>query len=129
MQVHVTKVYSTNHKKDGTPLISAKSGKPYYRVGIKTNEHGDQWLNGFSNFDCKDWEGKTKDLEITEGEFNGQKQLNFKVQSQGGQFAKDLEELRKRVYELEQFTGIHKQTQEAPVDYPSDEIDPSNIPF
>ena len=77
-KVKITQVYSTNKKKDGTE-IKTKTGKTSWRVGIRTAQHGDQWLNGFLPFNPDSWEGTEQSLIIEEGEFNGQKQLNFRL--------------------------------------------------
>lgn len=58
-----------------TPRIAKSSGKPFVSVGIKTDQHGDQWLSGFANVDNADWEvGSLADIEVEQkGEY-----LNFK---------------------------------------------------
>lgn len=78
MKVNVTRVFATDTKKDGTKMIN-KFGKPTWRVGIKTQEHGEEWVNGFLSFNPDKWEGTEQELIIEEGEFNGRKQLNFKL--------------------------------------------------
>jgi len=59
--------------------VSKKTNKPYTSVGILTNEYGDnQYINGFGNKDNEQWkEGDIIDVEIKEGEWNGNKTLNF----------------------------------------------------
>lgn len=66
MQVTITQV----SRKERT----AKSGKPYTSLGLKTNEHGDKWLSGFGNKDNADWKaGDTVEIDVEQkGEY-----LNF----------------------------------------------------
>lgn len=78
MKVHITKVSSTNKKKDGTDMIN-KNGKPFFRVGIQTSEHGEEWINGFMPSHPGDWEGSEQELTITEEEFNGKVSKKFAV--------------------------------------------------
>ena len=46
--VNLTRVFVTDKKKDGTPLIN-KKGNPYKKVSVKTTDHGDKWLSGFAH--------------------------------------------------------------------------------
>ncbi len=66
MKVTITKVNWKDVDKEGNKLISQKSGKPYYKVGIQCNEFGDKWINGITSFIPNDWEGKEKELEIVD---------------------------------------------------------------
>lgn len=62
--------------KEGNPLVSKKTGRPYTRLTIKAESRGDKYLSGFENAATKDWKvGDAVDIEITE---NGQ-YLNFSV--------------------------------------------------
>lgn len=77
-KVTLTKVYRSDTDKNGNKLVS-KNGKPYTKVGIKTAQHGEQWLNGFGNFDNRGWnEGDQVLINI---EQNGQ-YLNFSTPGQ-----------------------------------------------
>ena len=87
-KVKITQVYATNKKKDGTE-IKTKFGKTSWRVGIKTAQHGDQWLNGFLPFNPDNWEGTEQGLIIEKGEFNGQEQLNFRLPPRSSGASKD----------------------------------------
>jgi hypothetical protein len=62
--------------KDGSPLVSKKTGKPYTSLRIKCNEYGDKYLSGFDSFATKDWkEGMTVECDVEQkGEY-----LNFSV--------------------------------------------------
>lgn len=76
-KVKLTTIASTNKKKDGTVMVN-KFGN-FWRVGIKTEQHEDQWLNGFTKYEPK-WEvGDEIDIEVTTEEFNGKEQLKFRV--------------------------------------------------
>ena len=46
---------------------SARTGKPFTSLGLKTQEHGEKWLSGFGNVDNADWKaGDTVEVEIEE---------------------------------------------------------------
>lgn len=46
---------------------SAKSGKPFTSLGLKTQEYGDKWLSGFGNADNEGWKtGDKVDVVVTE---------------------------------------------------------------
>ena len=47
VKVVLVKVYASDTKKDGTQYLD-KNNKPYQRVAIQTNAHGDNWLSCFS---------------------------------------------------------------------------------
>lgn len=47
MKITLTKVYRTNRDKQGN-LLKTKDGRPYERISIRTQEHGDKWISGFS---------------------------------------------------------------------------------
>lgn len=58
----------------------SSSGKPYKAMGIKTVEHGDEWLSGFANKDNSGWKaGMEVAIEIEKKEVNGKTFLNFKT--------------------------------------------------
>ena len=77
-ELHITKVYYTDKKKDGTQIKDGK-GNVKFRVGLKAQEFGDQWINGFLYKEPKDWDGKTIKVSLWEEEFGGKKQLNFEL--------------------------------------------------
>jgi hypothetical protein len=141
-KITVTQVYSTNQKKDGTPLINAKTNKPYWRVGIKATQYGDMWLNGFLFNDGKDLQGKEIEVEITEEEFNGKTQKRFKLPSKGRVNSEEVEKLKDRLAKLERtvadmgrYTGYTESKPEGPTEAKnepntaSDEITPDDIPW
>ena len=91
MKVTLTKVYRSTTDKEGNALMT-KAGKPYERVSIKTQEHGEKWLSGFGAESNQGWqEGDELELEIEE---SGQ-YLNFK-NPRGGNFA-GVEQLKTTV--------------------------------
>lgn len=83
MKVKITKVSATNTNQQGDELISQKSGKPYWKVGIQTQEYGATWINGFTNYEPKDWEGKEMELEIEDKVYNGKTYKNFRMIPKG----------------------------------------------
>jgi len=62
-KVTIEKVSATDKKKDGTELMG-KFGK-FWRVGIITKEHGEDWLNGFTSKEPTWIEGDVVDLDVT----------------------------------------------------------------
>lgn len=84
----ITKVFATDEKKDGTKIVN-KFGKPYFRVGLKAEQYGEEWLSGFLPTK-PDWEGKEVELEITEEEFGGKMQKKFSVPKKEGKVAEDI---------------------------------------
>lgn len=76
----LTKVYTTDKKRDGTP-IKDSGGRPLLRAAIKAQEYGNRWITGFIYPSQKDTlqEGKTIEAEVSEREFNGQKELVFRL--------------------------------------------------
>lgn len=119
-KLRVSKVYSTNVDKQGNPL-SGKYG-PYWRVGLKTDRYGDEWVSGFSKFNCKDWEGKEIELEIYEEVYNGKICKKFKIPNKGAQ-------LEERVKTLEEKVERLLATREEPVNEPVKGPDGEDIPF
>ena len=55
---------------------TSKAGKQYVSVGIKCNEYGDKFINGFGNKDNSEWKvGDTVEVEVEQkGEY-----LNFSM--------------------------------------------------
>lgn len=93
MQITLTKVFRSTKKKDGTPLIG-KNGRPYTKLAIKTNEHGDRWLSGFDGKETQGWkEGDTVDVIVEEkGEY-----LNFSVPKKEAQSSAAIEKLIEKI--------------------------------
>lgn len=78
-KVTITKVNYKDTDKQGNPLLSKKTGRPYWIVGILTNEYGATWLNGFLPFCPDKWEGTSQEIEVFEEEWQGQTQKKFKL--------------------------------------------------
>jgi hypothetical protein len=46
--------------------VSAKTGRPFTSLGIKTEEHQERWLSGFENDITKNWKiGDVVEIELT----------------------------------------------------------------
>lgn len=88
--------------------LSAKTNNQYTSVGILTEEHGDQWINGFGNPQNQNWkEGDVIDVEVKEGEYNGNKTLNFIMpRVEGGNNNEVMDALRKIFTELQEIKKL-----------------------
>lgn len=65
--------------------VSASTGKQYWSVRIKTEEHGDKILSGFGNAGNKDWKvGDTVEITVTEVNKDGKTYYNFDNPKEGG---------------------------------------------
>ena len=87
MKTRLTNLKVYNNDKDGKPL-KTKDGKPYTRMNIQIESHGDKWLSGFGNARNKNWQiGDEIDVEVKE---NGQ-YLNFEMPkpAMGGGMSED----------------------------------------
>lgn len=71
MTLTLTFVGRYTTKKDGTPLISAKNGRPYTSIRVKANEYGDRWISGFDSKETAGWKaGDTVEANVEEkGEY------------------------------------------------------------
>jgi len=47
VKIVLTKIYISDQKKDGTKFVD-KNNKPFKRVAIQTDSHGETWLSSFS---------------------------------------------------------------------------------
>lgn len=72
----ITKVSVKDKNKDGQPYIS-KTGKPFFLVGIQTNEYAEQYLNGIMPFNPDKWEGTKQDLITFDEEYKGKTSRKF----------------------------------------------------
>ena len=76
MKEKITWLKRDTTDKEGSPLISKKTGRPYTRLTLKVESKGDKYLSGFDGVQTKDWKvGDEVEIDITE---NGQ-YLNFSV--------------------------------------------------
>lgn len=126
IKVKITRVKAFDKKADGTPLVG-KYG-PYWRISILTDRFGEEWLSGFGKTNCADWEGTEKEIIVTEKESNGKVYKNFDLPKKTDEVARQLADLNKRVFALE-MKGAVTHNEEPKFDYPSNEVDPKDIPF
>lgn len=131
-KITALKKYTT--KPDGTPLVSAKTGRPYTRLTIKTDVTGDDWVSGFDGAETKNWViGSDVEIDVTK---NGQ-YSNFAVPKKGavdGQLLKDvydntetiLNKLVGQQIKLEQILELlqPKKIKSQIEDYPEDNNEP-----
>ena len=90
MQVQITRI-SRQQK-------TSKAGKSYMSVGIQTQEHGSDWLNGFENEVNKNWqEGDTVEIIVEKND----KWLNFSTPKATDLLEDRIKSLEDRVTALE----------------------------
>lgn len=95
MKVKLTNIFTKER-------MSAKTGKPFTSMSIKTEQHGDKWLSGFKGKENEHWrQGDEVDIIFEQkGEY-----LNFSVPKSSGGNAAEIErrlsELEKKSIELE----------------------------
>ena len=75
MRVKILKLYRNDKDKQGNPL-KTKDGRPYTRIRMQTDQHGEALVSGFQNAQSAKWEvGQEVDVDVTQnGEY-----LNFSV--------------------------------------------------
>lgn len=110
-KLKLTRVSSKNKKKDGS-ILTGKYGE-YYRVGIQTEEYGDQWLNGFSNREPEYGVGDVIEAIVTTEEWKGKEQLKFKLARQED---KDKAEIERLKQELADKSGADEGDSTEPVE-------------
>lgn len=122
----LTKVYTSDKKKDGTPLKTT-AGKPFWKVAIKTDKYGEEWMSTL----CFDKESNLMSLKegdevtiiVTENEYGKEFKLPTKF---------DILETRVSALEARVRTLGQDGQKNLPSDYPTPEsegINPSSIPF
>lgn len=121
MKVEILKLYRSDKRKDGTPLIT-KDGRPYTKISFQCKEYGSKWLNGFGSGWNYNWKiGDIVDVDaIPYGE-------NFDFRRPD-----PLKALELRVAELEKWRDGMEENEaiaEAIPEAPEEEIDLSQIPF
>lgn len=103
-KVTLTKVQRYSNAEDGTPLIT-KDGRPYVRLLIKTDRHGDALVSGFGSPDNADWkEGDEVDVEVIEVKKGERTYLNLKLPERprnGGQSSEVLTKLGKIEFKID----------------------------
>lgn len=134
-KVTINKIYTTDKDKQGNPLIS-KQGKPYTRLSIKTNEHGDKWISGFKNAVSGTWkEGDEVEITITQkGEY-----LNFDTPKKDDKVVEMLSQLLTKVGKIDakmdmiaESVGVrdYMAKKSGTVNsYPEEEISLEDMPF
>lgn len=80
MEQTITSIFRNDKDKNGAPL-KTKIGKPYVRVNIKTDAHGDKYISGFGNAENANWKigDKINVLVEQRGEY-----LNFSMPRKEG---------------------------------------------
>ena len=118
-KVKITKVYISDKDKDKKPLLT-RDGKPYFKIGIKTDKFGEDW------YSCLSFRDDDKVRNLQEGdeviiaiEINGQYK-NFKLPTR-------LDLLEERVDELEVKVGHIVPYPVAKIGKP--EITAEDLPF
>lgn len=97
-KVSITKISRFVNDKNGKQLVS-KDGKPYERVNICTDKHGDKWLSGFGSSATKTWAvGDVVEIEVIQnGEY-----INFKTPKIEVINSNKTKELEVRILSLEE---------------------------
>jgi len=128
MKTILTKVYRSDKDKEGNPL-KTKDGRLYTRVSIKTQEHGDKWLSGFSNWVNDKWkEGDKVEIEVEEkGQY-----LNFRGLSETQRLWNAIAALKLEVSNLKLAVGgaiDEKQTNDNLPQADEDSVNSGDLPF
>ena len=130
-KITLTRVFSTDKNKDGTPLMS-KLGKPYSKMSVKCVEHGDTWLSGFKGRENENWkEGDQVDVIVKQnGDF-----LNYEVPKAEDKLAMRVAALEVEVMQLKNslarsgVSGVANVVAAPAPSNPAGEDFPSDIPF
>lgn len=94
MKYKITKIY----KKDGV----SKSGNPWSKINIQTEEKGEEWLSGFATNTSLAWQvGDEVDLEVTTREYEGKIYYDYKIIPDANNPEDRLAKLEKRMKEFE----------------------------
>ena len=127
-KVTLTRVFTTDKNKDGTPLVAKATGKPYSKMSIKCVEHGDKWLGGFKNRENENWkEGDQVDIIVKQnGDF-----LNYEVPKAEDKLAMRVSAVEVEVMQLRnavaKLGGVVAQP--VAVDIPSNPAQEDEPPF
>lgn len=116
--VTITKLYVNDKNKNGEPLVNS-NGKPFKKISIQTNKHGNKYLSSFFNNNMASWKvGDTVEI-ITEQ--NGQ-WLNFKLPPKSeSQIEVTKEEFNRLVVRVTQLERSGFKSPQA--SFPLDELD------
>lgn len=104
IKVILEKVFVADADKAGNKFVD-KNGKPYKKVAIKTDVHGDNWLSTLSfrdNDPVRDLQvGQSLDIVVEEVKSGDRTFLNFSIPSKVDKLSMKIDELEKRVIKLE----------------------------
>jgi len=86
---------------------TGKNGKPYQLIGIKTTEHGDEWMNGFGSDITTQWKkGDKVSIIIYEEDYNGKTYKKFKLPNASAALEERVAKLEDQVKFLAKKVGI-----------------------
>lgn len=98
-KVKLTKVSATNRKKDGSECVTVK-GQKFFKVGIQTEQHGEEYINGLIFADEVPFsEGEEVYLNIFEEEYDGATSKKFKTLTKDQEKDAKIKELEAKVSE------------------------------
>lgn len=125
----ITRVHVSDTKKDTGQKYVDKTGRPFSRVGIQTEQTGDTWYSTLSYRET-DRERSLKEGDVVELilETNGDFK-NFKLPSKLDQLEVRVAELERRLNGEPAKQTAEPLTTEWPPEEPSQEIVPDDIPF
>lgn len=129
-------------KKITRDIKLSKAGKPYASIGIQFDEYRDGkgnhvWINGFGNKFTWAWKvGDDVQPEINKNDrgyynfsFRDEKENSLDVYKLGATVGFVLELLKGRSTPAPQQRQSTMSPEAQAIDYPTDEIDPADIPF
>lgn len=137
MQVKLTQLHRSDKDKAGNAYVG-KNGRPYTRLGLKTQEHGDKWLSGFGNQTNANWKvGDVVEIEVEEvAGKDGKQYLNFRMESQEDKIWKMMTYLQSQINEIKKgMADVRRNFGEVPEDEVEkvneelNEVKESDLPF
>jgi hypothetical protein len=114
-KVTIKKIYRSDKDKSGKPFLT-KDGRPYTRLAVWTQEHGEQALSGFGNARNAMWrEGDQVELDTERVMKDGKEYLNFKEPN-------PIKTLEARLEKVEAWikAEIAKKPKEPTIKYPKE---------
>lgn len=125
-QIKIDQIFKNDKDRDGKPLVSEKSGVPYWKVDIYSSSIR---YSGFAKNESEPhmkWEvGQTVKIELVKREKNGVTYNNYTVPNEGDLW-KEL--INDRVSALEEEIRVMKGPKPTVIPEHED-VDPSQIPF
>jgi len=136
-KITFTKLETTD--KNGQPLVG-KNGKPYTRHTLKVESRGDRYISGFMNETTRNWQiGDEVDILITEStatDRNGNPYLNWSLPKKEDKVNDKLEDILNKIVGLtievramNEFVRGKSAKVDAQVGYPTEDINPDDVPF